>query len=134
MQGKRNLIAGAIAIILGSLGGFALGFTYQTFFVDGTYAPTLVRSLVKAGHTHGLLFALYNLIIGLLVDRLQLGLRAKQTLSWLAVVSLVMPIGLIARGLDGGGMTFAPVAMIGAFSFVGSAVVLLIGAARLKEQ
>lgn len=131
--GRLNIMAGAAVIFLAAIGGFALGFTIEPNIKDGHYMLTYPRLLLKAGHTHGMPFALYNLIIGGLVDRLALSGGRKKWLSYLAVGTFIMPVGLILRGLTGGAMTFAPVVMIGALCFLGSAALLFIGARAAKE-
>ena len=68
--GRMNIIAGGVVLFAASSGGFALGFTMNPYFDRGYYAIPLARLLLKAGHTHGMPFALYNLLIGSLVDRM----------------------------------------------------------------
>jgi hypothetical protein len=128
------MIVGGIALILAGLGGFALGFTMDTYFEKGFYALPLGRLLIKAGHTHGMPLSLYNILIGSLVDRLALSAKWKRACSITAVGSLIMPIGLILRGVTDGAMTFAPVVMIGAFCLLISAAIMVKGATALKSE
>jgi hypothetical protein len=88
--------------------------------------------LMKAGHTHGMPMAFYNLIIGVMVDRLALTEKGKKYLSMLALGAFIMPLGLLLRGLTGGSMTFIPVVMIGAICFLASAAIMLKGAIARK--
>lgn len=127
-QGRRNIIAGGIVIFIAAIGGFALGFTVENIFKDGFYAMTLPRFLIKAGHSHGMPMALYNLIIGVMVDRLALSEKGKKYLSMLALGAFIMPLGLLLRGLTGGSMAFAPVVLVGATCFIASAAVMIKGA------
>lgn len=127
-QGRLNIILGAVTVIVVGIGGFALGFTVENHFVLGHYAPDLPRFLRKAGHSHGMPMAFYNLIAGGLIDRLELSDSAKTWCSRLAAGSLLMPLGLLLRGLDGGALTFAPVALAGGLSFMASAALILKGA------
>ncbi len=131
--GRLNIIVGCVVIFIAALGGFALGFTIENNLNDDIYMVSYTRLLLKAGHTHGMPFALYNLIIGSLADRLELADRMKKRLSYLAIGTLFMPIGLILRGLTGGAMTFAPVVMIGALCFLGSTGIMLKGALDSRE-
>lgn len=126
--GRRNIIAGGIVIFIAAIGGFALGFTLENLFKDGFYALTLPRKLTKSGHTHGMPMAFYNLIIGVMVDRLALTEKGKKYLSTLTLGAFIMPLGLLLRGLTGGSMTFAPVVFIGAICFIASAAVMIKGA------
>ena len=70
--GRQNIIVGGIVLFIAAFGGMALGFTMDEYFTRGFYALPQPRVLLKAGHTHGMPFALYNLIFGSLIDRLVL--------------------------------------------------------------
>lgn len=131
--GRLNIITGGVVILIGGLGGFALGFSMESHFSQGFYALPYARALLKAGHSHGMPFALYNLIVGLMVDRLALDDKHKKWLSWLAIGAFIMPVGLFLRGLTGGAMTFAPVVLIGSLCFLLSAVIMIKGALAAKE-
>lgn len=127
-QGKLNIILGSVTIIVAGIGGLALGFTVEHHFILGHYSPNLPRFLIKAGHSHGMPMAFYNLIVGLLLDRLELGESGKTWCSRLAAGALLMPLGLLLRGLDGGAYTFAPLALAGGISLMASAALILKGA------
>lgn len=133
-QGRRNIILGGVAIFLGAFGGMALGFTMDAYFDKGFYAMPLTRLLVKAGHTHGMPFALYNILIGSLVDRLALDDAWKRRCSLAAMLAFIMPLGLVLRGLDNGAMRFAPVVMIGALCFLASVGIMIKGALAARER
>jgi hypothetical protein len=132
--GRLNIIVGGVVIFLSTLGGFYLGFTMSHFFERGFYAIPLGRVLLKAGHTHSMPFAFYNIIIGSLVDRLSLNDKWKKRCSLFTIFSLIMPIGLILRGITDGAMTFAPVVLIGAIFFVGSSAVMIKGAIPNEQK
>ncbi len=125
--GRLNLIVGALGLLLASMGGFALGATYGGLYEQGFYAIDLVRSLLKAGHTHGQPLAMYNLIFALLIGRLALSERSRKIASWATALSMLLPIGLILRGLTGGELYFAPIALFGGFCLIVSAGFLLVG-------
>jgi hypothetical protein len=112
--GRQNIIVGGIVLFIAAFGGMALGFTMDEYFMQGFYALPLPRVLLKAGHTHGMPFALYNLIFGSLIDRLALNDTWKLRGSRLAMLAFIMPVGLVLRGMTDGAITFAPVVMIGA--------------------
>lgn len=131
-SGRLNIILGGIVIVLAGLGGFALGFTMNPYFDKGFYAVPLARVLLKAAHTHGLPMAFYNIIIGSLVDRLTLSDRWKKICSILTILSFMMPVGLLLRGITDGAMTFAPVVLIGSLCFFVSALIMVKGAISLK--
>ena len=131
-SGRINIIAGGVAIVLAGLGGFALGFTMDPYFEKGFYAIPLGRVLLKAGHTHGLPIAFYNIIIGSLLDRLTLSDKWKKICSIFTILSFIMPIGLLLRGITDGAMTFAPVVLIGSLCFFISALIMVKGAMSNK--
>lgn len=131
-SGRLNIIAGGIGIVLAGLGGFALGFTMDPYFEKGFYAIPLGRVLLKAGHTHGLPIAFYNIIIGSLLDRLALSDKWKKICSIFTILSFIMPIGLLLRGITDGAMTFAPVVLIGSLCFFISALIMVKGAISNK--
>lgn len=132
--GRMNLIVGGVVIFFGTIGGFALGFTMFPYFEQGFYALPIGRLLLKAGHTHGMPFAFYNIIIGALVDRLALNDKWKKRCSLFTLLSFIMPIGLILRGLTEGAMTFAPVVLIGSICFLISAGIMIKGAINIKIE
>ncbi len=125
--GRINLIVGAVGIILASVGGAVLGATYNDLYKEGYYMIDLTRALLKAGHSHGQPLAMYNLIFALLIGKVMLSDRSRKVASWAAALSMIMPIGLVLRGLTGGAMTFAPVALFGALCFIVSAIFLVAG-------
>ncbi len=133
-SGRINILVGGLGILLAAIGGFFLGFSMDAYFDKGFYAVPLGRYLLKAGHTHGMPVALYNLIIGSLIEKLSLTDKGKKWCSWLAVLAFIMPIGLVLRGLTNGAMTFAPVVLLGSLCFLASAVMVMKGAAANPEQ
>ena len=132
--GRLNIIVGGIVIFLSTLGGFFLGFTMSQFFEKGFYAIPFGRVLLKAGHTHSMPFAFYNIIIGSLVDRLSLNEKWKKRCSLFTILSLIMPIGLVLRGMTDGAMTFAPVVLIGAIFFIGSSAIMIKGVISNRQR
>jgi len=127
-QGKINIMAGCAGILIAAVGGFCLGFSMDPYFAKGFYALPLGRYLLKAGHTHGMPIALYNLIIGSLLENLKLTDAGKKWCSRLAVCAFIMPLGLVLRGMTDGAMTFAPVVLLGALCFLSSIVLVMKGA------
>jgi hypothetical protein len=131
---RLNLLLGGIGIVVASLGGFALGVGHADYFADGFYKMDLVRALLKDAHNHGQPFALFNLIVGLLLPYLALGERGKAWLSYLAAISLLLPLGLFSRGLARGSMAFAPLTFVGGIAFLGAAVLIAVGAWRMSAD
>lgn len=121
-------------LVLASLGGFVLGITYDPYFLDGYYKATMSRALVKAAHTHGQPFGMVNLILGLLIPHLALTGSQKRLLSYSGLVSLLMPLGLLLRGLDGGSMRAAPFSFIGGGAFLLTVGLVALGAWKLRGR
>jgi len=131
---RLNLLLGGIGIVLASLGGFALGWEHARYFADGFYKMDLVRALLKDAHNHGQPFALFNLIVGLLLPRLALGERGKSWLSGMAAASFLLPIGLLSRGITHGSMVFAPITFAGGIAFLAAAALIALGAWRMSGE
>ena len=132
--GRQNIIIGGVFMFLAAFGGMALGFTMDAYFTQGFYALPLTRVLMKAGHTHGMPFALYNMIFGSLIDRLALDDKWKKRGSLFAMLAFIMPIGLVLRGAAGGTMALAPLVMLGGVFLLASAAVLIKGAVNMKKD
>jgi len=127
-QQRLNLLLGGVGIVVASLGGFALGMGHADQFADGFYRIDLVRALLKDAHNHGQPFALFNLIVGLLLPHLALGERGRTWLSTSAAVSFLLPIGLLSRGMARGSMVFAPITFVGGIAFLAAAALIAVGA------
>ncbi|MBX7152981.1 hypothetical protein K1X84_15240 [bacterium] len=133
--GKLNVVVGFTGLTLAVLGGISLGFTFDQYSVkDGNHVLSLVRFYLREGHSHGMPLSLYNLIIALWVDKLNLSNGLKKTGSILAALALVLPIGLAAKGAAGAASDFPPFGMIGVLGMLGSVVIFLIGAIRTQKN
>ncbi|MDH4184402.1 MAG: hypothetical protein OEV92_09285 [Nitrospinota bacterium] len=132
--GRTNIITGAIVIFIATAGGFLLGGSLEPNFTDGFYKMSHSRALMKAGHTHGMLFAYFNLIVGLLLAKLELADNLKQWLSRMAIGALLVPIGVFTRGLLGGTEAVMPVVALGAICYLGAAALILKGALAIKTD
>jgi hypothetical protein len=120
-------MAAGIFFILAIIGGFMLGFTIDPSFSEGFYKTSYVRMLFRGGHTHGMLFALFNLGIGLLLDRLKLTDKLKRTLSTAALITLLLPIGLVLRAFTHPSKVFAIFGAIGGVAFIICCILMLMG-------
>ena len=133
-QGRINVIAGCIVIFIATLGGFVLGGTLEPNFAGGFYKLEYSRSLMRTGHTHGMLFAYYNLIAGLLMDKLRLSDKEGKWLSYTAIGAFLTPLGVFSRGLLGGTEAVMPVVMIGGLCYLASTGLILKGAWQAKAE
>jgi len=131
--GRVNVVAGAVGLLLAGLGGMALGLTFDTYCVrDGNYLLSIVRFYLREGHSHGMPIALFNLVVGSLVDRLGLADRSKRLCSITAIVGFVLPFGLALKGASGAPSNFPPIGLIGVFGLLTSVCFLLVGALRMR--
>jgi len=126
--GKLNITAGAIGLFVAACGGMALGLTFDQYAVkNGFHELSLVRFYFREGHSHGMPFSLYNILFGLLVDRLSLSDKLKKTGSILAVCAFILPLGLLGKALSGASPNFPPIGVLGAFALMGSLLIILMG-------
>ncbi|EMY76976.1 hypothetical protein LEP1GSC060_3321 [Leptospira weilii serovar Ranarum str. ICFT] len=133
--GKINVVAGFSAMLLAAMGGFALGATFDANVVkDGQYVLSIVRFYLREGHSHGMPIAMYNMVVGLWIDKVVLSDRAKLIASWAAVCGLLLPIGLAMKGAAGAPANFPPVGLPGILGMFTSIVLLLIGALRIQRK
>lgn len=83
----------------------------------------------RLAHVHGNLFAFLNILIGYLLLHYQTQLSNVKTISWLALVGLLMPIGILAEIYLGAPPIFV---LIGAVAMTAS--VLWLGVAFFKMK
>lgn len=84
---------------------------------------------VRLAHVHGNLFAFLNILIGYLLLRFEDKLANVKRISWLALIGLLMPIGILAEVYLG----LSPIlVLLGAISMTAS--VLWLGFAFLKMK
>ncbi|ABJ74998.1 hypothetical protein [Leptospira borgpetersenii] len=133
--GKINVIAGFTAMLLAAMGGFALGATFDTNVVkDEQYILSIVHFYLREGHSHGMPIAMYNMIVGLWIDKVALSNRSKLIASWAAVCGLLLPVGLALKGAAGAPANFPPVGLPGILGMFTSIILLLIGAIRIQRN
>ena len=125
--GRRNVKFGLIVLASAGLFAFYLGFTIPAHLSNGVYEMNLGRVTLRAGHTHGMLIGLCNIVVGILLLVQPFSSASKKIASWLCMSSVLLPIGLILRGLTNGATTFAPVAVLGGFGLLGTFVFLFLG-------
>lgn len=132
MQGKKNLAAGFLF-----LGGFMIyGFVliYLRDFAPGKEQWIAEYGLGKhfesrLAHVHGNLFAFINIVVGYLLLKLPIGEFAAKGISWLTLLGLLMPIGIMLEVLLG-----LPPAMVLAGGISMVAAMVWFGLAALKLE
>jgi len=100
MNGKNNIAVGFLVMGVFMLYGFLL--IYLRDFAPDKQSWIDSYSIGKhfesrLAHVHGNLFAFLNILIGYLLIHFRDKLRSIKTISWLALIGLLMPIGILAE-------------------------------------
>ena len=84
----------------------------------------------RLAHVHGNLFAFLNILIGYLLLHFRDQLKSVKAISWLALVGLLMPLGILAEVYLG-----APpiLVLVGAISIIISVIWLGISFYQMKQ-
>ncbi len=96
-EGKKNIVVGLAALLGFMLYGFIL--IYLRDFAPGK--EEWVASYgsgkhfeARLSHVHGNLFAMLNILIGLLLMHMKSPLKSARAASWFGVLGMLMPIGI----------------------------------------
>lgn len=132
MQGKKNLAAGFLFLGAFMIYGFVL--IYLRDFAPGKEQWIAEYGLGKhfesrLAHVHGNLFAFINIVVGYLLLKLPVGEFAAKGISWLTLIGLLMPIGIMMEVLLG-----VPPAMVLAGGISMVAAMFWFGLAALKLE
>ena len=100
MNGKNNIAIGFLTMGLFMAYGFLL--IYLRDFAPGKEEWINTYSIGKhfetrLAHVHGNLFAFLNIVIGYLLLHFQKELKNVKAISWLALIGLLMPIGILSE-------------------------------------
>lgn len=100
MNGKNNIAIGFLVMGLFMAYGFLL--IYLRDFAPDKQAWVDSYSMGKhfesrLAHVHGNLFAFLNILIGYLLIHFRDKLKNVKAISWLALIGLLMPIGILAE-------------------------------------
>ena len=100
MNGKNNIAIGFLVMGFFMAYGFLL--IYLRDFAPGKEEWINTYSIGKhfetrLAHVHGNLFAFLNIVIGYLLLHFQSNLKNTKTISWLALIGLLMPIGILTE-------------------------------------
>lgn len=102
--GKRNIAGGLLFMAGFMVYGFVL--IYLRDFAPGKEEWIANYSAGKhfesrLAHVHGNLFAFINIVVGYLLWRLPLAGSTAKWVSWLAMLGMLMPVGILAEVLLG---------------------------------
>ena len=133
MNGKNNIAIGFLVMGLFMAYGFLL--IYLRDFAPDAKEWAAAYSNGKhfearLAHVHGNLFAFLNIMMGYLLLHFKDKINNTKTISWLALVGLLMPIGILAELYLG----LSPVlVLIGAISMTVSVIWLGVSFFNLKS-
>jgi hypothetical protein len=133
MSGKNNLSAGFLFMGMFMAYGFLL--IYLRDFAPGKEEWIAQYSVGKhfesrLAHVHGNLFAFLNIVIGFLLVHFNNKLKNVKAISWLALVGILMPLGILAEIYLGAPPIFV---LLGAISMTTDVVWLGISFSKMKN-
>ena len=132
MNGKNNMAVGFFTMGFFMLYGFLL--IYLRDFAPDKQAwidtyTTGKHFETRLAHVHGNLFAFLNILIGYLLLHFKDRLSHVKAISWLALIGLLMPLGILAEVYLGAPPIFV---LLGAISIIIS--VFWLGASFFKMK
>lgn len=132
MRGKNNIAIGFLVMGLFMAYGFIL--IYLRDFAPGREEWIRSYSIGKhfetrLAHVHGNLFAFLNILIGFLLLHFKDKLKNTNAISWLGLIGLLMPIGILLEVYLGAPPVFV---LIGAISMTVSVIWLGISFYKMK--
>lgn len=132
MEGKRNIAIGFLTMGLFMAYGFLL--IYLRDFAPGKEDWIANYGLgvhfeTRLAHVHGNLFAFLNILVGYLLLRFKDDLANVKTISWLSLIGLLMPLGILAEIYLGVPPIFV---LLGAMAMTASVIWLGIAFFRMK--
>jgi hypothetical protein len=133
-SGKKNIAIGFLTMGLFMAYGFLL--IYLRDFAPGKEEWVASYSSGKhfesrLAHVHGNLFAFLNILIGYLLLHFEPQLKNANTISWLALTGLLMPVGILAEIYFGAPPLFV---LIGAIAMTASVLWLGISFFKMKTS
>ena len=133
-SGKNNIAIGFLTMGLFMAYGFLL--IYLRDFAPGKEDWIASYSSGKhfesrLAHVHGNLFAFLNILIGYLLLHFEPQLKNANTISWLALSGLLMPVGILAEIYFGAPPLFV---LIGAIAMTASVLWLGISFFKMKTS
>ena len=134
MKGKNNIAIGFLVIGLFIAYGFLL--IYLRDFAPGKEEWINSYSIGKhfetrLAHVHGNLFAFLNILIGYLLLHFKNRLKNTTAISWLGLIGLLMPIGILLEVYLGAPPVFV---LIGAICMTVSVIWLGISFYKMKLE
>ena len=133
-SGKKNIAIGFLTMGLFMAYGFLL--IYLRDFAPGKEDWIASYSSGKhfesrLAHVHGNLFAFLNILIGYLLLHFEPQLKNANTISWLALTGVLMPVGILAEIYFGAPPLFV---LIGTIAMTASVLWLGISFFKMKTS
>ena len=134
MEGKKYIGTGFLIMGVFMLYGFLL--IYLRDFAPNKLEWINNYSIGKhfesrLAHVHGNLFSVLNVIIGFLLIQFNGQIKSAKNISWLALIGLLMPIGILTEVYFG----LPPIlVLIGAIAMTASVIWLGISFFQLKKK
>ena len=133
-RGKVNMSAGLLFLAGFMIFGFVL--IYLRDFAPGKEQWIAEYNVgthfeSRLAHVHGNLFAFLNIVIGYLLLRLPLSDTTSRWVSWLSLVGMLMPVGILAEVLLGAPPIFV---LIGGISMVVAVGWLGVAVAQIRSE
>lgn len=119
MHGKKNIAWGFLFLGVFMITGFYLGFMHDISPERDQWiaqSATGMHFELRVAHAHSGLFGLINVAVGLTLIALPVPAARARIVSWLAILGLLMPIGVLLHAL----FTTPP-----AIVFIGGAAMVL---------
>jgi len=114
-EGRKNLVLGFYAMAGFMLYGFLLIYL-RDFAPNAAEWAAAYRNgkhfEARLAHVHGNLFAFLNIVIGYLLFKLDISFKQKQLVSWLAILGLLMPVGILLELLLSASPVFVLIGVI----------------------
>ena len=132
MNGKNNIAIGFLTMGFFMLYGFLL--IYLRDFAPDKQAwidsySTGKHFETRLAHVHGNLFAFVNIVIGFLLLHFKKELKNIKQISWLALIGILMPLGILAEVYLGAPPIFV---LLGAISIIISVIWLSVSFFKMK--
>ena len=131
--GKNNIAIGFLT--MGAFMAYGFLLIYLRDFAPGKEEWVLNYSVgehfeSRLAHVHGNLFAFLNILIGYLLLHFKDKLQNVKIVSWLALIGLLMPIGILAEVYFGAPPIFV---LIGAIAMTVSVIWLGVSFFKMKR-
>lgn len=123
-EGRKNLVVGFYAMAGFMLYGFLLIYLRDFAPNAAEWADAYGNGKhfeARLAHVHGNLFAFLNIVIGYLLLKLDISFKQKQLVSWLAILGMLMPVGILLELLLSASPVFV---LIGAICMTASVFML----------